>query len=145
MIAGDIVDTIRREGGLGGSIDLAAKYLGPLVLLETIDRMVGDEDSPMYSALTGKKGLSSWAPIQSVGPLTEGNLMQPPVIQALADGMASVVKGDPDAFLKWADNTARSFIPGMGMLRFLSTDLRGIQGEKPAERNIPAQIDAVTE
>jgi hypothetical protein len=146
-IAGDIMDTLQRQGWADGALDLGARYMAPLAALLAVERIVFDEEreNPVYKTLIGSKGLPGWAPVGALASLGDGSLMQPPVVSAVSGALSSVAKGDPEAFVKWADNVARTYTPGAGLLRFLATDLQAIMGERPAERNLPAQIEKLAE
>jgi hypothetical protein len=146
-IAGDLVDTFQRQGWADGALDLGARYLAPMAALLAVERIVFSEEreNPIYKTLVGSKGMPGWAPVGAIASLGDGSLMQPPVVSAVSGALSAVSKGSPEEFMKWADNVTRTYTPGAGLLRFLTTDLQAIMGEQPAERNLPAQIEKLTE
>jgi len=146
-IAGDIVDTLQRQGWADGALDVGARYMAPLAALLAVENIFFSEEkeNPIYKTLVGSKGLPGWAPIGAIASVLDGSLMQPPLVSVFAEGLSSAAKGDPEGFVKWADNAVRTYGPGMGLLRFLTTDLQALSGERPAERNLPAQIEKLTE
>ena len=128
------MDHLEEKGALGGSGAIMKKYLGPMMFLMMLDKMAEEmelspEKSDVSYRLLGKEGFSGMAPIRSINPFLEGKMVRPPVIDALATGLIATSSADPKAIWKWANDTAGTFVPGAGMVRFLTDDIPVFLGE----------------
>jgi hypothetical protein len=135
MIAGDVMEQYRRRGALGGSSELARKYLAPLMAVWAVDRLVlpDADESPTRRFILGGGGLTSAAPIGTVMSIVSGKVMQPPVVATVGKLTAGVMAGDPLGGAWRAFNGAlESFTPGAVLLRTY-TDVRDWRAEEKSE------------
>jgi hypothetical protein len=127
------MDSLQRKGALEGSLEIMNQKLAPLLVLYAVQETVFSEekDSVWYKTFVGKSGLPGWAPIKAITSTVDGSILQPPLIGAVTEGLTAAVKLDGPAFVKSLNNTMNAFMPGSGLLRFLTEDLRVMMGEEP--------------
>jgi hypothetical protein len=72
-------------------------------------------------------------------------MLQPPVVSTITTGLASLVKADEKGMMKWFDDTLRAFVPGAALVRFMSADLRALQGKAPVQGSFVQQVEQIPE
>lgn len=156
--AGEIAYELRTKGALKGSTRVAEKFIAPLLLLQGVDMMLGaerpndqesflgklrfasgmgnldtNESSDRYRKLTGAGGLSQAAPIGSIASVMNGEIFTPPAVDAIVSGVITpALEGDSAKLGKGVASMTNSFVPGAGLVRFLTDDLVTlVTGERP--------------
>lgn len=138
-IAGDIYATYKTKGAGEASAKVAYKHLMPLVGLGMMQRAVfgdAEEMSDREKSLIGSRGLIDMAPVISIESIASGKIMQPPVVSALTNSLlktANTQDKDPKQLSKDVlSGLIYSFVPGMGLVRFITDDLNTfINGHRP--------------
>lgn len=141
---GDIAERFRSKGITEGTRNVMAKYIAPLLLLEGVDRLMG-EGSPQglsdrKKKLLGASGLSTVAPIGNLSAIAKGDFFTPPAVDMFLKSVAlPIMKGDAATLPGTLANAAYSFAPfGLGgVTRFLTDDLVTMaKGYRPDGKNI---------
>lgn len=140
---GDILYEMRDKGVLGSIPRNMEKYIAPFVLLQSLDYLlgerIGDLESltPEQKKLLGSAGLSQSAPIGSVAAIAKGEIFTPPFVDALVQAfVVPVIEGDVGKLEKGAGALVGSYVPGAGILRFVTDDLvTYLTGERPEGSN----------
>lgn len=128
-IGGGMLEKLRTEGAIKGSMKLTAQYLMPLAAMGMMQRaLLGptEDMTDREKTIIGSRGLVEWAPAAAVAPLLNGGIVQPPLISAFTDTIMRHAQGDVDMSQEGKDIAStliQSFVPGMGLLRFLTDDI----------------------
>lgn len=138
-IAGDIYSNLATKGAIKGGTRVAHKYLLPMVGLGMMQRaLFGDaeEMDDREKKIVGSKGLADWAPVMALKSVATGSIMQPPAIGALTNTLFKAAKLDEPEPQEVASDVASgliySFVPGMGLIRFITDDMNAyINNERP--------------
>lgn len=141
---GDIVYEFRNKGVIGGAMRNTEKYVAPFAMLYAVDFAIrhhnrGGEMSDRQKALMGGGGLTSTAPIGSLGAFLKGEAITPPVINAITETVVHPLMEatkHPDraqqTFMKGFSNSLNSFAPAAGLVHFVTDDLvTYITGHRP--------------
>lgn len=127
---GDILTELRTKGVLKGSARAAEKYVVPLLLLQSMDYLMGermgDKDSlsDIQKKLVGQGGLSQSAPIGSASGFLTGEIFTPPMVDALMQSVIEpALKQDTTKVSRGLGNALGQFAPGAGLFRFITDDL----------------------
>lgn len=141
---GDIVYTARSKGLVKSLPRNFEKYAAVWGLYKIGDQLIqesGDgERSDRYKKLVGSAGLSQMAPIGSLEGLVKGEAFTPPVVDTLYKVLiepSTSNRGDTaDNYLKGLGGAASTFVPGAGIVRFLTDDaVTLLSGERPEGSN----------
>lgn len=141
---GDVIYEARNKGlfkSLGRS---AEKYVAPLLLLQTLDYVIGermddpDSLSDRQKKLIGASGFSQAAPIGSLKGFLTGDIFTPPMIDALTQAVITpVLEGDAAKLEKGMGSVINNFTPGAGLFRLLTDDLvTYATGSRPEGGNV---------
>ena len=146
-IGADIIQTLQRQGAIEGGMDVFNKYVTPLAALYAADKLIFPEgqNDVNRQAFVGKKGLTSWAPAGSIGSIASGDLLQPPVVSTIASGLSAIATADEKGMMKWFNDSLRAFVPGAALVRFMSSDLRALQGKAPVQGSFVQQVEQIPE
>lgn len=142
---GDMVYEFRNRGFMGGVARNAEKYVAPLGMLMVTDyalrQALGNhgQATDRMKAIMGQGGLASTAPLGSIGAFLKGEAITPIVINAVTESVIHPLleaQKHPDraqqTFMKGFSNTLNSFMPGAGLIHFLTDDLvTEISGHRP--------------
>lgn len=144
-IAGDVLASYEERGALGGSMQVARKYLAPYIAMAGIGSFLlpSPEDDGLTRMFVGRQGLGSAAPIGALGAFVSGDLISPPALQAAGELMKSggrIAKTAmeepeslpsqlPGAILRTGAKTLAPFTPGGVFIRMLDKDLPAYWGE----------------
>lgn len=133
---GDVVETMRSKGTLKGGGDLVARRLLPLMAAMAIgNHFIPDQGESKTSDLFfGKEKLAGMTPIQSLTSIgTRG--ISPPGIALAGQGIKAVATGDVYEFWKFFNGGA-AFIPGASFLRFLTSTVQPVIGDRPTQATV---------
>ena len=146
-IGADIIQTLQRQGAIEGGMDVFNKYVTPLAALYAADKLIFPEgqNDVNRQVFVGKKGLTSWAPAGSIGSIASGDLLQPPVVSTIASGLSAIATADEKGMMKWFNDSLRAFVPGAALVRFMSSDLRALQGKAPVQGSFVQQVEQIPE
>lgn len=159
--AGEIIYELETKGKLQGTSRLLEKFIAPLLLLQTVDFIIGQErpeddsligiakstmgmgkleegsSSDRYKRLVGSRGLSQAAPLGSIGGILTGEIFSPPVVDAITSGIFNpLIEGDENGVYRGLASAANNFIPGAGAVARITDDLVTIvTGERPEGSN----------
>lgn len=141
--AGDIIQELRAKGLLRGMQRASEKYMIPLMLLQSIDYVLGermgdrDSLSDRQKKLMGSAGLSQSAPIGSASGFLTGEIFTPPAVDAITQAfIVPVMEGNTAKLMKGVGSIVQNFTPGAGLFRFITDDLvTYASGSKPEGSN----------
>lgn len=140
---GQVVETYRTKGALGGSAKVAEQLVAPWLLLEGADFLMGqysDEGlTDRQKKLFSKEGLSQAAPIGTLKGIATGDFFTPPAIDTalklfVQPSQSKDSEEAIDKMRKAAENGIYMFAPGGmgGWIRFITDDLTTLTtGERP--------------
>lgn len=137
---GDIVETFRSRGLLGGAVRNAEKYVAPLALLSGVGYLIHgskDEMSDRSKKLFGASGLRQAAPIGNLEGIIKGDFFTPPAIDAVIKGfVVPAMEGNEGKLTKGLTESIQNFTPGSVYVRFLTDDLVTLlKGQRPEGSN----------
>ena len=148
VLVGDIIDAYEKQGLAKGSMDLARKYIGPMVLLAGLNAAVSggrpftQEDEQIAALIGGKQGLTSLSPLMS---LKQG-IGMPPVVQSGKKITEGALTGDMNKVLKGFASIGDAHIPVIpSILRTINDVSKLTEGEEMEVRNLESLFEAVTE
>lgn len=137
-IAGDVYRIYATKGVGRGSIQMAGKYMAPMAVLGGMQHLLfgpADEMTDREKKMIGSGGLVDWAPIASLGAIFKGDLMTPPAVDVATKIIRSAAADNADLHdvsHNAAAAVAQSFVPGMGLVRFLTDDMATyLTGRRP--------------
>jgi len=146
-VTGDIVETFAERGFTQGAKRVAYKYFAPLLALgamEQVTKKALENHQDIKDRLEGKAGLREWAPVNAVVPLIGGRQFLSPVVKTTGDALTGAIQGDPQKVWNAAQDATEYFVPGSGILRYLSTDLPPMLGlPKPQGHFIERTINGL--
>lgn len=142
---GDIIYEGRNRGFFGSIPRNLEKYVAPLGMLYAVDYAIRNsggnrgEMSDRQKAVFGGGGLTSMAPLGSLGAFAKGEAITPPVINAITESVIHPLleaSKHPDraqqTFMKGFSNSLNSFAPAAGLVHFVTDDLvTYITGHRP--------------
>lgn len=148
VLVGDVIDTYERRGIGKGNLELARKYLGPLVLLAALNAAISggrpftQEDEQIAATIGGKQGLTSLSPLMSL----KQEWGTPPVFQSGRKVMEGALTGDINKVMKGLTSMGDAYIPVIpGILRSINDVSKMTTGEETEVRSLESLLDAVTE
>jgi hypothetical protein len=136
MVQRQVVAASQGRGALGGLADNMQKYLLPMAMLYTADRvLLRDEDGEMddrTKMMVGSQGLWQWAPGASAIDLATGKTFKVPAVDAISTLGDLVYSKNEGAGARAMEKAFKSYVPGVATLRFLTEDLPALtENENP--------------
>ncbi len=114
---------------------VAERLVLPFIGFAAIDHAIRDEldEKGRTAAIVGSRGISSAAPVSSLGSVVSGGIFTPPMIDTVVQGLVvPALSGDPNTIGKGLDRAAFTYLPGAGFTKFLTDTLPTyIQDERP--------------
>jgi hypothetical protein len=148
VLVGDVIDTYERRGAGKGSMDLARKYMGPLVLLASLNAAISggkpftQEDPQIAATIGGKQGLTSLSPLMS---LKQG-IGMPPVVQSGKKIAEGALTGDMNKVMQGLSSVGDAYIPVLpSILRTMNDVSKLTTGEETEFKNLESLFEAVSE
>jgi hypothetical protein len=141
-IAGDIVSTMQNQNRTKADrlATVSMKYLGPLMAAGMLDYAIWGEDSgpetAREKALIGSGGFSDWMPHTALTSIASGGIMSPPMVKQGVRLLPAMLSDDEEAMARWLNDTTYAFAPGMGLVRFLGTDVPQIMLDEKASTDL---------
>ena len=124
---GDTVNTFAKNGVTAGTADFLYRRMVPLATLMMLDSVTGWREDPETAFLiTGKRGMQSWAPVNSLKSIFEGDVA-PPIVSIPAGVAAATLKADPEALAKTTTDAAKIFIPGSKVVNIVTEALEAFE------------------
>jgi hypothetical protein len=144
---GEIDADFRTKGLKGGSGAVFRKYMAPLGMLYAAGHAVhgpADEMSDVQKKLFGSQGLVGATPLTAIPSMLSGEMFSPPVLSAAGAIVRPAFQGDLPRVADGVATAANNFIPGAGIVRFLTDDvLTYIDGERPKGNFFERAIDGI--
>lgn len=145
-VAGELLDVYQSRGVGKGSAEVARRYLFPIAIASGLGYLLFPEEMPRDSqkampapkVSTGEqlffgkpksaliRGPATGTPLGSVEGIVSGRAFSPPIVTFVRDPVVALLTADPDKLGKWAADSARTLVPGAGILRFMEKDLPAI-------------------
>lgn len=148
VLMGDILDTYERQGMAVGSLDLARKYIGPLVLLAGANAALSggqpfsQEDVQTQALIGGKQGLTGLSPLMS---LKQG-IGMPPLVQAGKKITEGALSGDMNKVVQGVSNIGDAHIPVIpSILRTINDVTKLTTGEEAEVKNLQTLLETLAE
>jgi len=148
VLVGDILDTYERQGMAVGSMDLARKYVGPLVLLAGANAALSggkpfsQEDVQTQALIGGKQGLTGLSPLMS---LKQG-IGMPPLVQAGKKITEGALSGDMNKVVQGVSNIGDAHIPVIpSILRTINDVTKLTTGEEAEVKNLQTLLETLAE
>lgn len=144
-IAGEMMSDIRVKGIPAGLGRMAERYALPLIGLSLADYMLQDAlgDSDRMQKVFSKQGIAKAAPIKAATGFFSGDIFTPPMVDTVMQGIVvPTIKGEGGQLIKGLDRAASAYVPGAGLIKFLTDDLptyitgRRPEGSTQLERSI---------
>jgi hypothetical protein len=139
-VTGEVVEAYTTQGLKGGTLEVGKRYIAPWAVLAVAGAaaMNAAEESGQESRLrgiTGSRGLSSWAPIQSMEAIVGGEFLKSPAADIYQAWVGTLT--NPTDLQKWErslNESIMTFAPGMSVFRFLIDDwTRLVENEEPED------------
>jgi len=150
---GEVVEELRSKGALKGGVRLMEKLMGPFLLLQGMDYLMGerlgekDSLSDVQKKIIGSGGLSQAAPIGSLKGVLAGEIFTPPAADAFIQTVVAPIMDGKDTedtlgkMERGAGTTVMNFTPTAGLFRFLFDDIvTYTTGERPEGNNPTARV-----